>query len=244
LPSPQSSPAPQGTPPKSPAWFNRPALWRITGTNLRLLTALNRFNQDKPYPDRINPFNFRLFTPGAQLATDERKGARFRLIGPYESDPSRWLQLLRRDHHGPGPRQRVSIDQAAAVAVILCTYASVIDLYAAHSEPNSNVADGLPCHRGTIGLLRRRPAVAGTTSHIGNEANRIDEVKSGQISAIDLDDVLNIYRDPTEARWKTGTPLRLLEVPSSATRSNCWDQHEKARDILMGRVVPRPKIRK
>jgi hypothetical protein len=230
-------------PPKSPDWFNRPALGRITVTNPRLLSALSRFNQDKAYSDRIKPFNFLLFAPSAQPMAGGSKQERFRLIAPYESDARQWLRLPWQDQYHPGHPQRVSSDPAQAATATLRTYSVVIELYAAHPEPKSVGSDGLPCHRATLGLLRRRPATAGSTVHIGKEANRIDERGTGETTTADFDVTSIIYQDPRSDAW-AGTVLpRLRQMEMSALAAAVDVSYRRLQDILKERATPRPRLR-
>ena len=60
----------------------------------------------------------------------------------------------------------------------------------AHPEAKSLDPDGTTCGPVTRGLLGRRPIRAATISLLGKEANRLEEVESGQV--LDLEDAQTV----------------------------------------------------
>jgi hypothetical protein len=55
--------------------------------------------------------------------------------------------------------------------------------YAVHPEAKSNGPEVRPCNRQTLGMLARRPVTARTISHIGKEANRLEDTRAGSVQA-------------------------------------------------------------
>jgi len=74
------------------------------------------------------------------------------------------------------------------------TFGEVIRLYRVHPEAKSLDPDGERCGRQTRGLLKRRPVRASYLTHIGKEANSLEEIATGMVR--DEDEVLNEYQDP------------------------------------------------
>jgi hypothetical protein len=68
-----------------------------------------------------------------------------------------------------------------------------------------------PSQRDTIGLLQRRPVVACTITHIGKEANNLDEIEAQVVH--DLDQVTTEYRD-SSGPWRTLVLPVLREIPT------------------------------
>jgi hypothetical protein len=87
----------------------------------------------------------------------------------------------------------------------------VIADYAVRREPKSAGPDGSPCQRDTIGLLQRRPVVACTITHMGKEANNLDEIEAQLIH--DPADVITEYHDRRDP-WHTLVLRVLREIPT------------------------------
>jgi hypothetical protein len=62
------------------------------------------------------------------------------------------------------------------------TYRDVLLDHGLHPEVKAMDATSSPCTRGSQGRLARRATGVATTSHIGKEAHRLDELRSGLIS--------------------------------------------------------------
>jgi hypothetical protein len=67
----------------------------------------------------------------------------------------------------------------------------ILDEYLAHPEPKSLAPYGSRCQRETSGLLGRRPLTPMMLTHLGKEANSLDEVEAGFVA--ELGEILNEY---------------------------------------------------
>jgi hypothetical protein len=65
--------------------------------------------------------------------------------------------------------------------VAVKTYRDVLAAYRCHPEPKSLASDGTPCRRDTSGLLSRRAVEALSITHVGKEANLLEEIAAGVI---------------------------------------------------------------
>jgi hypothetical protein len=73
-----------------PSWLSRGTFVRTTVTSPAVRSAFRWFNDGKPYAEHIKPFNFLLTASGAKAAAGHPHGQPFRLVAPYETDPSKW----------------------------------------------------------------------------------------------------------------------------------------------------------
>ncbi|GAA4403410.1 hypothetical protein [Tsukamurella soli] len=205
-----------------PDWLDRPALGRITISSPTMLQPLATWNETRPYAQQIKPYNFLLVAHAAPLGhppgADPEK---FTLIAPYSADATLWAGLMWRNLHDPhGPTYRITTEDwdhtlggQPADLVVVTSYRDVLHRYMRHPEAKSAGPEGNPCRHDTTGLLGRRQVhlTSGNLHHIGKEANKIDDVQAGTVTA--LDDVVNDY----------GTPLDILAAlvwPCIATLSN------------------------
>jgi hypothetical protein len=148
-----------------------------------VLRAFGQLNESKVYVDQVKPFNFMLsaagVTPPAGLSPSER----FRLVAPWESDPSHWSKLSRVNVHHPDRGQyRITTVAGRSGQPKVDTYGDVAEKYAAHPEVKSIGPDGKRCGRGTVGLLQRRPVVAGEIKLTGKESNRLEDRFTGLLT--------------------------------------------------------------
>jgi len=62
----------------------------------RTLEPFEALNADKPYAERIKPFNFLLTAHLPQFVAppEGEDPQRFQLVAPWEPDASKWLELL------------------------------------------------------------------------------------------------------------------------------------------------------
>jgi hypothetical protein len=79
------------------------------------------------------------------------------------------------------------------------TYRDVLVAYRTHPEPKSLGPDGRPCTLRTVGLMSRRPVQARTITHIGKEANLLEEIQAGLVG--DEEQVLAEYIDVRRDPW-------------------------------------------
>ncbi len=67
--------------------------------------------------------------------------------------------------------------------VAVKSYRDVLDAYRVQPEPKSLGPDARPCGRHTVGLLGRRLVVASSIAHVGKEANLLEEIAAGLVTA-------------------------------------------------------------
>jgi hypothetical protein len=224
----------------APSWYGRPTLSRITATSPALLAPFAARNRGKPYREQVKPFNFLMFAPGAQppAGTDEE----VRLVAPY-AKASRWPRLRWANLHLPGPDYQLSTDPAEPGAALCATHGANAARYLTHPEPKSADATGNPCARDTTGLLHRRHVHADSYTHIGKEANRLDERETGQLTATDLDEHQQEY-GRSDDEWERAHLPRLRRIGSSRIRLQVEISDRRLRDILAGRATPRSALRR
>jgi hypothetical protein len=166
-----------------PDWLDQMAVSRTAITTPELMKRFDDHNKRVPSHERIRPFGFVLVAhPADRVYLDNPE--RFLLVAPYETDPRLlpgldWRNVYdphRKQWHpytvrpGDPPREVVRDGD-----IHVKTFRDVLDDYRDHPEPKSLGPDGLPCHRETLGLLRRRPiTVAGTPHTIGKEGHGLD----------------------------------------------------------------------
>src|SRR5207302_7405964 len=78
--------------------------------------------------------------------------------------------------------------------VRLATLGDVASNYLVHPEPKFADAEGNPCGRATVGLLRRRHVRVGHIRYTGKDANRLEETEHGLIHQ--LEEVRATFLDP------------------------------------------------
>src|SRR5665647_2011749 len=114
--------------------------------------------------------------------------------------------------------------------------------YAGHPEPKSLGPDGLPCHRGTHGVLTRRHVTPSGLVHIGKEANRLEDREAGLLTDQDLEEYQTVYTTPTPTSWAdTLDTLRRLDAQFLAQQAGV--SQRRLRDILNGTATPHTGLR-
>jgi hypothetical protein len=159
-----------------PDWFGQIAMRKLVITTWETYRSLEPWNRDKPYQERIKPFNF-IMTFAPQF-----NGAHIRPIAPYSSKPEEWKTTEFRDLHNPdGPGYWIQDetipgqDIPAQDVLIAPTFGDVIESYIRHPEFKFNDASGQPCSRDTRGILQRKHVHVFSTHSIGKEANDLDK---------------------------------------------------------------------
>ena len=164
-------------------------------------------NENQPYAEQVKPFNFLLVAHVAPFG--HPAGAdpeRFVLVAPYNPDARQWKKLRWTNPYQPGSSYRITTTgQPTARVARVKTYRDILTEYSTHPEPKSLGPDGQPCDRDAIGLLQRRPVRATTITHIGKEANRLEDREAGLVH--DPAEVSNEYGNPG------GDPFDLLVRP-------------------------------
>ena len=121
------------------------------------------------------------------------------------------------------------------------TYGDVAEKYAAHPEAKALGPDGEPCRRGTVGLLQRRPVIAGEIKLIGKESNRLEDRFTGLLTIDELDERLTVYHD--NDGWRRFTLPKLQAMGSRKVAEAVGISERRARDILKGRAMPHARRR-
>ena len=241
-----------GLPPREAPWLDRPALSQFSASHPRLLRPFKGLNEGRPYSEQIKPHGFLLVAhvaPGGYPIGADPK--RFALVAPYDPDPRRWQLLPWRNVYDPaGSTYRLGHSPIETGGIALPpgvvgvkTYRDVLEAYRVRPEAKSLGPDGQPCGRRTVGLLSRRPVRALSITHVGKEANLIEEVASGVVS--DEEDVLVEYKKVSDEEWERVflPALREMNVretaaaagvsPSTFTRIRAGARpHEATRDYL------------
>lgn len=117
------------------------------------------------------------------------------------------------------------------------TYGDVAEKYGAQPEAKALGPDGEPCGRGTVGLLRRRPATAGEIKLIGKESNRLEDWLTGVLTIDELDERLTVYHD--NDGWRRIALPKLRAMGTREVAEAVGISERRARDILQGRTMPR-----
>ena len=99
-----------------PSWLSRGTFVRTTVTSPAVRRAFRRLNDGKPYADQIKAFNFLLTASGAKPPAGHPEGHPFRLIAPYETDPTKWEKSKFLDIHHPRPGSTRSRLETVALA--------------------------------------------------------------------------------------------------------------------------------
>jgi hypothetical protein len=180
---------------------DRVAVGQITVSSPDVLRPLAKLNAGKPYEQQIKPFNFILschVAPfGHPVGADPE---RFHLIAPYETDPRKWLALPWIDQYS-SKQYRISTTLATSTRQIarVKSYGDVLEEYEFHEEAKCADASGAPCGKQTMGLLQRRHVTIESTTPIGKESNKLEEVEEGAIAG--AGDVYTEYPDPRRDEW-------------------------------------------
>src|SRR5439155_10561229 len=186
-----------GQPVEWPPWVDRPAVSRVSVSTPDVLKTFDDLNGGKPDGERIKPTNFGLSVSVAMLGYPIGIDAeRFHLLGAYEKDPARWIEMSWYDKYSGRPYTIGVGRDLRPDRVQVKSYRDVLDEYRVHPEPKSLGPDGRPCDRATVGLLSRRPVRAGTASYIGKESHRHEDVEQGLVHRVA--DVRTTYRDTRE----------------------------------------------
>ncbi len=173
---------------RRPDWFELPVMRRIAITTPHVMTALRRLDRDK-----ARPYNFALSPVIIDLS-----GAPITLLGPFEKDPARWMEMPYINIHD-GTTHTLHPPTLLALPQ---TFGTVFSQYVKHPEYKSLGPEGGPCEADSVGLLGRYPVTANLEFHLmGKETER------GWEQAEDISTLL-----PSLKRYEqnTGTANQLL----------------------------------
>ena len=223
-----------------PAWFDQPTMSKTVVSSIWVARAFETYNAGLPYRKQVKPFNFVMTAAGAKPPAGIPRGDKFRLIAPFVDDPEKWLDLEYVNVHDlDGARYHLTTKDGRPGLARVDTFRDVLATYGSHPEFKSLAPDGTPCGPQSVGLLRRRPVEAGVIRLIGKESNRLEERRSGELTADDLDLRLTIYEDHDKWRRIVLPKLRRIGVAESAKAVGMSER--RMRDILKGRVMPHPR---
>ena len=222
----------RGLSPTYPAWADRPALARYAVTSPAILRCFSKWNEGKSYSDQVKPFNFLLMATeqiGSGLAramdTDTEftsdsvsmsggekltKKAR-RLLAPHSRDPAEWMSCdwyNLKEPEAPGVKIGTVKEPGR---VLVKSHRKVLDEYETHPEIKSAMPGGQACCRSYSGLLGRRIVRCAEITHVGKEANKLEEAEADLITI--QEEMLTIYprRDREIVRRAFG-PLSNREI--------------------------------
>ena len=202
-----------GLPTRRLGFERLPAIGRIAITSPLLLRPFAALNRRKHYRQQIKPFNFlstshvRPFGHPSGVQPEH-----FQLVAPYEPNPQRWLETEWIDRYS-GKRFRISTTGHHGDRRIarVQTFGEVIDAYEYHPEAKCADADGQPCGKQTVGLLRRRHVRIATITPIGKESNSLEEVQAGLVH--DEQNVYTTYEDLRRNNWRTKVLPAVKKAP-------------------------------
>jgi hypothetical protein len=220
-------------------WLGRPAVTRISAASAAALRPfLTNYNANRLYRDQIKPSNFLLSVHVAPFSHPASyPPQRFQLVGPYEPDPSRWVEMEWIDHYSGDSFPIHTDGPPSPDSVKVKTNRDVLARYRSHPEPKSLDSDGTPCNHRTSGLLQRRPVAATTITYIGKEANRLEETSAGLIH--DPGEILNTYNDPALDPWNTLVVPALRHFNTAEVAARARLDRRSVQRLLSGRTHPR-----
>ncbi len=183
-----------------PQWADRPALARVTVSTVGILLTFDNLNDEKSYDDSVKPMNFLLSPTVARFGHPAGANPeRFHLLGSYETDPDRWLDMTWYEKYS-GQTYRIGVGrETPGDRVQVRSYRDVILEYRVHPEAKSLDANGELCAQATCGLLQRRPVELGELVYVGKESNALEQVQQGLIHA--TADVRTTYQVSDKTLW-------------------------------------------
>ncbi len=210
-----------------PGWLDQPAVARTTISTPMLHKPFAALNRDpngttRPYAEQIKPFNFMnvAFVDKSERPHDE---PRMVLVTPFQLDRNKWPTAPWTNRYS-GLRYQLtdgpSLGRERPGLVRPKTLGDILADYLAHEEHKSLGPDKEPCEAQTAGLLSRRAVSARSITHIGKEANQLDNLLTGLVT--DQDEILNTYDDGGETYFRNQIVpiLRRIGVRETARRTD------------------------
>jgi hypothetical protein len=229
-----------GLPAPEPSWLDQPAIARHSISSPALYRLLASLNDGLPYTEQIKPFNFLsiAFVHPLERPPDD---PRLVLVAPYRSTPDEHLAGAWFNRYS-GTRYKITTTPSNARhrqgIVTVKTYRDMLAEYAVHPEAKSNGPDDERCSRRTVGVLARRPVTARGISHIGKEANRLEEARAGLIQQ--SSELLGAYDDVGWAGLQGWALSRLQEVGVREVARLTGHSVGAVHAVLRNSTVPRP----
>jgi len=155
-----------------PDYFKQPAFGRLTVTSQQDQNAFKTYNQDRPYPEQIRPWQFLCLAHPHPL---ERARLSIRaLIGPYDRNLDKLATQEWIDRGNPSRTYRLRLDNPYELSdqtIAAQTIGDYFDSYRNHTDPKMLGPDGDRCHPWTRGLLQHHHVAARALVRIGKESN-------------------------------------------------------------------------
>lgn len=190
-----------------------PAVGRVTVSSPAVLRPFARLNARKAYPRRVKPFNFLVTCHVKPLGHPPGiDTTRFHLMGPYESDPVRWLKMEWINQYTGLPYHITTTgEHGHRRAARVKTYGDVLVEYAQHPEAKCADMNAHACGKRSVGLLQRRKVRIAAVKYIGKESNNLEEVEAGLVHS--EQSIYTEYRDPRRDEWRTTIVPALKRIP-------------------------------
>ncbi len=231
-----------------PTWLDQPTLARTTISSPNSLRPFQHASHALPYSQQIKPYNFIAvaYPQPLQLppGTDAR---RFRLIAPYTPNSRRWAELEWHNPYTPnakGHRLRTGHELGHLTPhgnVSVKSHRDILLAHGTHPESKASDAVGQPCRRDTHGQLTRRATGIATLRHIGKEAHRLEEAKSGLIA--NNEEITADLPDATDDQLLHLALKVLGDQPTVMLAHQLAVSTRRLRDVRHRVADPRPDLR-
>ena len=207
------------------------------------MRPLARLNDGKPYGQQLKPFNFLLSCHmrafGHPTGVDAE---RFHLIAPFESDPTRWIDIEWIDQYtGNTYRITTTGHHGGRGVARVKTYGEVFEEYEWHPETKCTDATGDPASKQTVGLLHRRLISIDHVIYIGRESNQLEDVEAGVVRA--GDGAYTDYPDTRRDYWQRAVVPALKQISLKAWQRDTGKSPVILIDARRGRRRPHAKHR-
>jgi hypothetical protein len=222
---------------------HRPAIGRIAISSPAVMRPLARLNDGKPYGQQLKPFNFLLSCHmrafGHPTGVDAE---RFHLIAPFESDPTRWIDIEWIDQYTGDTYRITTIGHHGGRGVArVKTYGEVFEEYEWHPETKSADANGTMANKQTAGLLQRRHISIDHIIYIGRESNQLEDVEAGLVRA--SDGAYTEYQDPRHDYWRAVVVPALKQISLTSWKRDTGKSPAILIDARRGRRQPHARHR-
>jgi hypothetical protein len=200
-------------------------------------------NKDRPYARQIKPFGFLniAFVHPLERPANEQHMV---LIAPFSTNPADWLQQAWTNRYSAA-EWTITLEPSNGMerdgVVTAKSYRDMLAEYATHPEYKSADRDDQRCGRRTTGLLRRRHIVVSTVTHIGKEANALDDAGAGLLQR--ADEAQTAYDDTDTLRFQQRILPRLRELGVREVARRTGHSVGAVQAVLSGRSIPRVSAR-